>query len=107
MTLLHSTEIRSLIDLQAKDKLIADMAGKILSIPDEIETLNALFDEKKNSMTTARETLLKLQVEKKSKELSIAEKDEEIRKHNRELNMIKENKAFKILLGEIERAKKE
>jgi len=104
---MHSTEIRSLVDLQAKDKLIADITKKIASIPDEIDSLNALFDEKKNSMNTARETLLKLQVEKKSKELVIAEKDEEIRKRQRELNMVKENKAFKILLGEIERAKKE
>jgi len=107
MALMHSTEIRSLIDLQARDKLIDEISKKIASVPAEIEALNALFNEKKSSMNTARETLLKLQVEKKAREMTIAEKDEEIKKHQRELNMVKDNNAFKALLTEIERAKKD
>jgi len=107
VTLLHSTEIRFLIDLQAKDKLIAGISKKIASVPAEIEALNALFNEKKSSKNMARETLLKLQAEKKAKEIAIAEKDEEIKKHQRELNMVKDNDAFKALLSEITRAKKE
>lgn len=104
---MHSTEIKSLIDLQTKDKFILDTGLKIRSVPEEIERLNAIFNEKKASMNTAKETLIKLQVEKKAKELLIAEKDEEIKKHQRDLNMVKENNAFKALLAEIERAKKD
>lgn len=105
MTLMHCTEIRSLIDLQAKDKFITDMAVKIAAIPAEIDALNAAFEEKKGTMNTAREKYLSLQVEKKNNEILIAEKDEEIRKHQRELNAIKDNKAYKALLSEIDAAK--
>ena len=107
MNLMHTTEIRSLIDLQAKDSDIDGLAGKIAAVPLEIRALNDDFEQKKSTMNTARDTLLKLQVEKKSRELVIAEKDEEIRKHQRELNMVKDNNAFKALLTEIEGAKKE
>ena len=105
MHLMHTTEIRSLIDLQAKDKIIDDLARKIAAVPLEIRALNDAFEEKKGTMNTAKDTLIKLQVEKKAKELAIAEKDEEIKKHQRDLNMIKDNTAFKALLTEIERAK--
>ena len=89
------------------DKGLDDLAKKIAAVPAEIKTLDDVFEAEKSAMQTARNTLLKLQVEKKSKELLIAEKEEEIRKHQRELNMVKDNNAFKALLAEIERAKKE
>lgn len=107
MKLIHTTETGALVALQAKDTAIDDLARRITSIPEEIRALNEAFEEKKNSMTAAKEALVKLQVEKKNRELSIAEKDEEIRKHQRELNMVKDNDAFKALLSEIETAKKQ
>jgi hypothetical protein len=107
MKLMHTTETGALIALQANDTAIDDLTRKIASIPEEIRELNEAFEEKKNSMTAARDALTKLQVEKKAKELSIAEKEEEIRKHQRDLNMIKDNDAFKVLLGEIEAAKQQ
>jgi len=107
MKLMHTTEVRSLIDLQAKDKAVDELAVKIASAPVQIKALEEAFAEKKNLMNATRDTLVKLQVDKKSKELAIAEKEEEIRKHQRDLNVIKDNNAFKAMLGEIERAKKE
>ncbi|MFA6433876.1 MAG: C4-type zinc ribbon domain-containing protein [Elusimicrobiales bacterium] len=104
---MHTTEIRSLIELQARDKVLDELAGRISAVPEEIRALNEAFEEKKSTMNAARETLVKLQVEKKNKELAIAEKDEEVRKHQRDLNAIKDNAAFKALLTEIERAKKD
>jgi len=106
MKLMHTTETAAVIALQAMDTEIDDLARKIASVPEEIRALNEAFEEKKKSMTAAKDVLVKLQVEKKAKELSIAEKDEEIRKHQRDLNSVKENDAFKALLSEIERAKK-
>ena len=106
MKLMHTTETGSLIALQAQDTSLDDLARRIISIPEEILALNAAFEEKKNSMTAAKDALVKLQVEKKAGELSIAEKEEEIRKHQRDLNMVKDNDAFKALLTEIETAKK-
>jgi len=107
MNLMHTTEIKSLIDLQARDKALDDLARKIAAVPLEIQALNDAFEEKRGTMQTAKDTLIKLQVEKKSNELLIAEKEEEIRKHQRDLNMVKDNNAFKALLTEIERAKKD
>ncbi len=107
MKLMHTTEARAIIDLQARDKAIDDLAGKIVAIPEQILALNAAFEEKKNSMNTARETLVKLKVDKKAKELTVAEKEEEIRKHHRDLNTIKNNDAYKALQTEIARAQKE
>ena len=107
MKLMHTTETGALITLQTKDTAMDDLVRKIAAIPAEIRALEGAFGEKKNSMTAARDTLVKLQVEKKSRELSIAEKEEEIRKHHRDLNMIKDNDAFKALLSEIAGAKKQ
>ena len=107
MRLMHTTETGALITLQTKDTAMDDLVRKIAAIPAEIRALEGAFGEKKNSMTAARDTLVKLQVEKKSRELSIAEKEEEIRKHHRDLNMIKDNDAFKALLSEIAGAKKQ
>ena len=107
MHIMYTTEIRSLIDLQGKDKAIDDLTRGIAGVPLEIQALNDAFEATKSTMNTARDTLIKLQVEKKSGELVIAEKEEEIRKHQRELNMVKDNNAFKALLTEIERAKKD
>lgn len=107
MNLMHTTEIRSLIDLQARDKAMDDLARKIAAVPLEIQALNDTFEEKKSTMNTAKDALIKLQVEKKSGELLIAEKEEEIKKHQRDLNAVKDNIAFKALLTEIERARKD
>ena len=107
MKLMHTTEVKSLIELQAKDRALDEMAAKIASAPGEMESLKADFEEKKSAMSAAHEALVKLQVEKKSREVSIAAKEEEIRKHQRDLNSIKDNEAFKAMLAEIERAKKE
>jgi predicted nucleic acid-binding Zn-ribbon protein len=106
MKLMHTTEAKSIIDLQARDKAIDDLAGRIVSIPAEILALNTAFEEKKSSMNTAREELVRLKVNRKAKELSVAEKEEEIRKHHRDLNTIKNNDAYKALQLEIGRGAK-
>ena len=107
MKLMHTTEVKSIIDLQARDKAIEELAGKVASIPEDILVLNAVFEEKKNALNSARGVLMKLKVDRKAKELSVSEKEEEIRKHQRDLNAIKNNDAYKALQAEIERARKE
>lgn len=107
MNLMHTTEIRALIELQSMDNEADGLAVKIAAVPREIQALKDAFEEKKGTMQTARDTLTRLQLEKKSKELLISEKEEEVRKHQRELNMVRDNNAFKALLTEIERAKKD
>jgi len=106
MEIIHTIEVRALVELQKKD---ADMDVKKAvadGVPVKIAALNAAFEAKKRSMSAAHEALIALQVKKKDSEIKIAEADEGIRKHQRELNLVKDNNAFKALLSEIENDKK-
>lgn len=107
MKLMHTTEVKSVIELQGKDTSIDELAERAASVPAEIAALREAFEAKKNSMNTARETLVQLRVDRKAKELAVTEKEEEIKKHHRDLNSIKNNDAYKALQAEIERARKE
>ncbi len=106
MEIIHTIEVRELVELQKKDAVMDARAAIAAGVPVKISALNAAFEEKKRSMSAAREALLALQVKKKDCELKIAEADEGIRKHQRELNLVKDNNAFKALLSEIENDKK-
>ncbi|MDO8805221.1 MAG: C4-type zinc ribbon domain-containing protein [Elusimicrobiota bacterium] len=106
MEIIHTIEVRALVELQKTDAVMDAKRAIAAGVPVKIAALNAAFEKKKNSMSAAREALLALQVKKKDCELRIAEADEGIRKHQRELNLVKDNNAFKALLSEIENDKK-
>ncbi len=105
MSGIHTTEIKLLVKLQEKDSAIDDINRKINLFPEEINTINERFEEKKLAMEESKHLLTQIQVEKKDKELSVAQKEADIRKHQMELNLVKENNAFKALMIEIERDK--
>ena len=107
MSVTHTKEVKLLIELQSKDLLITEVKKKIEFFPKEISRINEEFEDKKNATETAKENVLKIRVEKKDKEILMAQKDEDIRKHQRELNLVKDNNAFKALLTEIDTGKKE
>jgi len=100
-------EVRALVELQKMDTAGDALAARAAGIPEKIAALNSALEEKKNAMSAAKEALIALQVKKKDLELRIAEADEKMRKHQRDLNAIKENNAFKALLSEMETGKKE
>ena len=106
MEIINTIEVRALIELQKKDAAMDARRRIAAGMPVKISALNAAFEEKKNFMSAAREVLVALQVKKKDYELKIAEADENIRKHQRELNLVRDNNAFKALLSEIENDKK-
>lgn len=105
METLHTPEARALAELQKRDTAIDAFRAKAAGIPVAIKGLNAAFAGKKAAMLAAREAFLSLQSRKKDLELRIAEADEGIRKHQLQLNQVKENAAFKALLAEIEHDK--
>ncbi|HBA61292.1 MAG TPA: hypothetical protein DCZ92_10855 [Elusimicrobia bacterium] len=107
MEIIQTTEVRALVDLQKMDTHGDALAARAAAVPVKIAALEAAFEEKKNSMTAAKDALVALQVKKKDLELKIAEAEERIRKHQRDLNAVKENNAFKALLSEIETCQKE
>ena len=106
MEIIHTVEVRALVELQKKDAAMDAMRARADGVPVKISALKAAAAGKKSSMSAAREALLALQLKKKDCELKIAEADEGIRKHQRELNLVKDNNAFKALLSEIENDKK-
>lgn len=105
METIHTPEARALVDLQRRDTAIDGMAARAAAVPEKIAALTAAFEEKKASMSAAREALMALQSRKKDAELRIAEAEEGIRKHQLQLNQVKDNNAFKALLAEIDHDK--
>lgn len=106
MPTIHIENIRALIELQDKDTVILQLSREAeVHLPAAAEAVKKDFEEKKKAMDTAKAALLKLQSEKKSAELSVAEKDAEIAKHQKELNAIKDNAAFKAMMTQIDNCK--
>jgi len=106
MEIIHTIEVKALVELQKTDSSMDAKKAIAAGVPVKIAALNAAFEAKKRSMSAAHEALFALLVKKKDSELKIAEADEGIRKHQRDLNLVKDNNAFKALLSEIETDKK-
>lgn len=105
MSGMHTAEIKLLVRLQEKDAAIDATNKKINLFPEEIDDINEKFEEKKSAMAESKNLLSQIQVEKKDKEISMAQREADIKKHQLELNLVKENNAFKALITEIERDK--
>lgn len=93
--------MKALIGLQALDLSLDGVHKELAAVPVRKAAEEAAFEGKKSALAAAKAELVRLQVEKKSKELVAAEKEEEIRKHQRDLNLIKSNEAYKALENEI------
>lgn len=105
METIHTPEARALADLQKRDTALDALKARAAAIPQKIKGVNAAFAGRKAEMLAAREAFLALQSRKKDLELKIAEAEEGIRKHQLQLNLVKDNAAFKALLAEIEHDK--
>jgi predicted nucleic acid-binding Zn-ribbon protein len=106
METIHTTEAKALAELQKNDSAIDALSASIATVPGAIAAAEAGFAKKRALLGAAREAFYALQLKKKEAELRLAEAEEGIRKHQRELNLVKENDAFKALLSEIENDKK-
>ncbi len=102
METIHTVEARALVELQKRDTALDALRARAADIPRKIKAAEAAFAGKKAEMLGAREAYLALQSRKKDLELRIAEAEEGIRKHQVQLNQVKDNSAFKALLAEIE-----
>lgn len=106
MSIIQSSGIKILIELQEKDGKIDELSNQINLIPEQISRLTEDFEESKKTALLKKDEILKTQILKKEKEMELSDKEEAIKKHQTELNMIRDNNAFKALLVEIEGAKK-
>ncbi len=99
--------LRLLIDLQDMDIIMDKLKERKETIPGKIKELQEKYDSALEELENSKSFLSSLQVDKKSKELELASEDETVKKHQKELNAIKKNEAYKVMLKQIEDAKKE
>jgi uncharacterized protein len=99
--------IQVLFEIQTRDTAIDRLKNALALVPDEIQLLRKTVEAERAKAEELKNESKKLQVERKNKEVELASKEELISKHQRELNSVKSNEAFKALQHEIDQAKSE
>ena len=99
-------ELKNLLDLQEIDLGIETLKKELELIPAQIEAHHARIREAQASCEALKQKLTQNQLDRKNKELDAANQDEKIAKHEKDLNSLKSNDAYKTMLGEIDLAKK-
>ncbi|MDT8285950.1 MAG: hypothetical protein RQ748_02480 [Elusimicrobiales bacterium] len=109
MAIFHAPKesVKALIAVQELDLALDRLAAELAAVPGRKTAEESAFEAKKGALAAAKAELTRLLVEKKNKELLAAGKEEEIRKHQRDLNQIKSNEAYKALENEIAFATRE
>jgi len=98
-------QINSLVKLQTIDSEIYALRYEKESKPQEIKALEAAFEEKKQHLATLEKNLLDLQKQRKDKELGLASKEENAKKLQTQLYLLKTNKEYQAMLQQIQDAK--
>jgi len=100
-------QLNFLVELQEIDKIIDQLKNEREAIPIQIEKIKNLLEEEKNKIEELKKNLTQLQVERKNQEIELETREQNIRKHFTELNLVKTNEAYRALLNEIEKSKGE
>lgn len=98
-------QINNLVQLQTIDSEIYALKYEKESKPEEIKTLQASFEEKKQRLASLEKNSLDLQKQKKDKELDLTSKEESMKKLQIQLYQLKTNKEYQAMLKEIENMK--
>ncbi|MDD5130639.1 MAG: C4-type zinc ribbon domain-containing protein [Candidatus Omnitrophica bacterium] len=99
------SEIASLVSLQELDSQIYALGIEKASKPQEIKTLEAAFELKKQGLAALEKQSLDLQKQRKEKELELAANAEGIKKLSGQLFSLKTNKEFQAMQQQIADAK--
>ena len=99
-------ELKKLLDLQEIDLGVEKLQKELELIPVQIDALKAKIREALAACDSEKQKLTQNQVERKNKELEAASQDETIAKHEKALNSLKSNEAYKAMLGEIDLARR-
>ncbi len=99
--------IKQLLALQERDLELDRSLSQLAAIPDEIAGYRRQIDETKVALENSKKDLLHLQLARKEKEIDLESKETGIRKHSTDLNAVKSNDAYRALVGEIDKIKKE
>jgi predicted nucleic acid-binding Zn-ribbon protein len=99
--------IKQLLALQDRDLELDRLQAEITAVPKEIANIKKQMAAEKAALEDSKIELTHVQTERKEKEAELASKEDAVRKHTTELNTIKSNDAYRSMLGEIEKSKKE
>jgi predicted nucleic acid-binding Zn-ribbon protein len=99
--------IKQLLVLQERDMELDKLQMDIQAIPKEIAGIRAQMASEKAALEDSKKELTHVQTARKEKEAELASKEEAVRKHTAELNSIKSNDAYRSMMGEIEKSKRE
>lgn len=99
------SQLEWLVKLQAIDSEIYALRNEKDSKPQEIKSLEASFEQKKQSLAALDKLSLDLQKEKKEKELELGSKEEGQKKLQGQLYSLKTNKEYNAMLQQIAEAK--
>ncbi len=99
--------IKQLLSLQDRDLETDRLRSEAAAIPAKVTKIKAQIQTNKTELESAKKELTQLLLLKKSKEVDLEIQEASVRKHATELNAVKSNDAYRALLGEIEKAKKD
>jgi len=94
-----------MVALQEKDTAIDHLKAEDAELAKQIAVLQELLAAEKNKLAVAHERGTQVALARKAKEAEVADRDAAIAKHQKELNAVKSNDAFKALVHEIDLAK--
>lgn len=98
-------QIIKLVELQKIDQNIYNLNKEKLELPKQIEILSAKFQEKKKTLLALEDKLKDLQKKRKDKELDLGTGEENIKKLQTQLYLLKTNKEYQTMLNEIAKKK--
>jgi uncharacterized protein len=99
--------IKQLLNLQSHDLELDRLQSEAAAIPAQVETLKSTIKQNQVALENSKKEATQLQLAKKQKDLDLEMQENAIRKHSTELNAVKSNDAYKALMGEIDKAKRD
>ena len=96
-----------LIELQKKDSHLDKYRKQMEELPRQVEEKNNLLAGCRTELDEGKKSATQFQLQRKEKEIELAAKENDIRKHSTELNAVKSNDAYRALMSEIEKAKQD
>ncbi|MFN0117754.1 MAG: zinc ribbon domain-containing protein [Elusimicrobiota bacterium] len=100
-------ELNLLIKLQEHDRECDQLIQTAKNFDPEIQSKKDLINSLKDRLKSSKEKATTLQVKKKQLEIDVDSKENQIQKHQSELNSLKSNDAYKAMLLEIKNLKDE
>ena len=95
-------QLKKLIELQKVDTEIYHLNVELERQPAIVEDLRKEFEDKKAHLNLLEKKLTSVQLDRKSKELELKSKEDDIAKANTQLSQLKTNKEYIAKIGEIE-----